>query len=542
MPQKIVKFEGRTLSVPNDATPDEIDAIFNPSRKTEDTAAILKDQAARFPTRPVTGVDSGEGMTAWDTAKDQAVSAVEGAANLPRSLFDTIRSVGGAMLEPRKIPELAQGLVASIVEPVKTLGRNYQGLAEAYGATVPDSSIRPATTEENRGMAEAGGANLAATVLPAIAGRASGVVKAGGPSEALFNAARNRMPTSKSLNARATANRAVGGNVIDDVAKSGSSVGATLKLGRNLYSKAAAPIQEAVANKLDRIAGVETAEQLYARQQLQRNAELPPSPDTSAPVNIPKPQESLFQREIERWRGLETPEQLYARQQAQRNAEFTPADVPEEKIGIPRPAPGEIPRATVPANTLAQIEEAIAPTTNKARKFSQMTNSAGEITKFGEDLPRIVPDIVAATKETAPGILKRAITEMEAGIEAAEAKIPPETPIAAEPIADKIASIIEDFAGDERSVMQLTREWERWAGQKSLPWEEFRTVKRNIGKNLTTPAMKRMYRVLVEANNEVSKELGIANHNYSVVRRAMENGGIDIQTGRRVSTVAKPPK
>lgn len=552
--------------------------------------------------------------------------------------------------------------VKGIAQPFVSAGRGAAALA------APDSVNAP-SREEWEQAAEGAGANLAGTVAAPIAG---GIVRAA-PSSVLFNKIRGVAPTAESLKARAVANRAASeGSLVDDAAKAGNSLFGAVRLGRNAYRKVAAPVQERIAGKLDRRAGVETPEQLYARQQLQRDAEIPAAEVPAEPLNVERPTTpTLWEQQLERWRAAETPEQLYARQQAQRDTGFTePASAPEitdpsdfgysntaddfvyhvttvpnaakitksgfretgkrtvkggvyenysknkvffterdgvkwwmdrieehldsefdnppaiavvripksvvssklkpdtigtkdsyhpsyfvdakeastlfagpsSKLNIPRPGPQPIPTAAAPVNTLASIEEAIAPSGAKARKFTQMVDGEGKPTKFGRDLTELVPDIKTATKETAPVVLKKSIGEMETGIEAAESKIPPETPIAAEPIADKIAAIIEDFAGDERSTNQLTREWERWAGQKSIPWEEFRTVKRNVGKSLTTPAMRRMYRVLMDASSEVSDDLRIANHNYSVVRRAMENGGIDIQTGRRIATVGKPSR
>lgn len=221
---------------------------------------------------------------------------------------------------------------------------------------------------------------------------------------------------------------------------------------------------------------------------------------------------------------------------------------PRAAVGIARPQPPAVPISEPPAaqkagDALRRIEENLAPSGRKAQKFTQLVDAQGEPTRFGQslidELPELpaAPDMAAFDRTLVDGLRKR-----EAGIDAADATVPPQTPVNAEPIADRIAELIDEYAGDELSTNQLKKEWERWAGQGHVPWEEFTKVKRNVGKNLKSPALRRYYKILMDAGGEISPAVAKANKSYSTVRRAIENAGIDAQTGRRIGQVGKRPK
>lgn len=192
---------------------------------------------------------------------------------------------------------------------------------------------------------------------------------------------------------------------------------------------------------------------------------------------------------------------------------------------------GALPTSNV--EPVTAIERNIAPSSPKA-KLSTIRNAP----KLAEINPKLAEVKGPAFDQELVQTFKTA----EQGVDAAESAVPRETLVPTERIADKIAELIDDFAGDERATAQLTKEWERWAGQSEMPWEDFIKVKRNIGTKLNTAAMRKAFGVLMEASGDISQELKAANRTYSVVRKGLEDSGIDRFTGRRIKATGAPPE
>jgi hypothetical protein len=199
---------------------------------------------------------------------------------------------------------------------------------------------------------------------------------------------------------------------------------------------------------------------------------------------------------------------------------------------------------------LSQVEKAIAPTGMKGRRLVQMMDAQGNPTRFGSDLLEAVPEISKATPETAPQVLTQGIRRAESGIESVSNQIPPETPVPLQKTAEAMDDLVQSYreAGNELAAKAVEKEWLKWGeyatkGDGTIPFAKFRELKRTLGEAMksSTP-LKRSYYTLMEATNDISKDLAAANRTYSVIRRAAEAGGIDIFTGRRLNTVGKPIK
>lgn len=149
--------------------------------------AIKAAQAAKYPTREKYGVESGENMTGMQTAWDQTKATIVGGLQLPGNLFGTAKeavasSIEGMLGDSTREENFMKGAFQSTVAPFKTLGRNAAALSGAYGfepeyvssTATPNGRIvnreqfKAPTTEENRGMAEASGANAMGVAIPAI--------------------------------------------------------------------------------------------------------------------------------------------------------------------------------------------------------------------------------------------------------------------------------------------------------------------------------------------------------------------------------------
>lgn len=519
--------------------------------KTEDLDAIRKAQAAKYPTKDKVGVQDDHPSVAnfmtnlwgnlnaatapldfsdkdFDPSKSwipplstkNQVEAVKGAGKLTvspwqeaineasrngASVPDVLKKafIGALKYEAQggQAGEMSRGMTEPIVEQVKK--GDYSGAAGSAGGTAM-SFMLPGAVE-----------GAAGTVAPI----GSAGLDMAGMSKLSAPEAIRRLADPQNLQERAIVNREVGGNIIKDASEAKNSLVGAARLGRNVYSRIAAPVQEVLANALDK-----------------RTAPIGNAVIDDSTAQIAGPMETQAIRrasEADQYRPQFTEPTL------PETAESPYGRLPDKTVYRPAPDTGLPSRSS--QNPYSAIEEAIAPR-GKGLKLSQMVDAEGKPTRFGQKLVEVVPEIQTATKETAPSVLKQGLDRVGKQIEAAESAIPDKTPMNPEAIADKIGQIIEDYAGDERSVAQLNKEWERWAGQKNVTWGDFITIKRNLGRNLTSPALRRAYRVLVEASTEVSDDLRNANEGYSAISRAMESGGIDKTTGRRLSTVGKPTK
>lgn len=250
--------------VPEGITQTEVQRRYAKSKVGEDLDAIRKAQAAKYPTREKYGVDSGEnpsydavtGRTeppltpssiALEQGKENLVGALQFPEMMGRSALEVLKA--GLSGNVMKLGGIAKGAVGSVAAPLNTLSRNIRAYDEAAGIRTSRLPTTPPSTEENRTMAEFSGANAAGVIAPELMAKMPAAEVLEGKA---FQRLRRALPDSESLKVRANANRDVGGNIVEDASKAKNSVVGALRLGRNIYSRAAAPIQEAAAMALDR--------------------------------------------------------------------------------------------------------------------------------------------------------------------------------------------------------------------------------------------------------------------------------------------------
>lgn len=356
----------------------------------------VQRQAKTHPTRQKVGIDDPMlEKDGWAVAADQAVSNVEGAANFIPGLLKTGAGLLKASTSPLELLAYGKNMISGVVTPAKTLGRNAISLGEALGPKFydPNGSVftttAPPTTAENREMAEASGANAAATALLGIVPETSGVIREGGPTSAVLDktakarawASERLTPTAEGIMGRSQTNRLAGSVTLEDIAAAKTSRLSAVKLVKKLYGRMAAPVQEEIALRmvadtgpietlLNRVVGShpEVGASQYEAAKLTSNArrasggskvESAPKrgvedqyrpqpadrvpPPTAPPVGVEYPvsRDRMGQTTdsfLDPLRQAETPEQIYAREQARRNVEFEPdADSPKPPPIAERP-------------------------------------------------------------------------------------------------------------------------------------------------------------------------------------------------------------
>jgi hypothetical protein len=206
------------------------------------------------------------------------------------------------------------------------------------------------------------------------------------------------------------------------------------------------------------------------------------------------------------------------------------------------PLPFSMPETTAAAlkdgqtPNLKAIEEAIAPSGTRA-KLSTIRIAP----KLAEEAPEIAGQPKGAKFD---GALMDAFKRVEDNVATTENAIPRTTTVSQDLITENLAKLYQEYndVGLTKLSSAIAKEWEKWASLPAeIPWETFRDMKRAFfkGGSLTGVPMRRAYGVLMDAAGRVSPDLAEANLSYSTVRRAIENAGIDIQTGRRIKDVGK---
>lgn len=181
---KIVRFEGKTYSVPDDATMDEIDELITgrkssaiPADPTQRAAFRQQQDAAHTP-KPAGQAAVDAGLSAAGNVVKGAVGAVPGSV---RAAWNTLRM--GLTGDAAGLTNAAVGTVKGVVQPYLTTAR------DVASAVAPDMVSEP-TPEERTAAQEGLGANLALAAAPKVVPKAA---KAGG---SLLEQIRSRMPAA----------------------------------------------------------------------------------------------------------------------------------------------------------------------------------------------------------------------------------------------------------------------------------------------------------------------------------------------------------
>lgn len=246
----------------------------------------------------------------------------------------------------------------------------------------------------------------------------------------------------------------------------------------------------------------------------------PEIPASAPPVAIPRPEVPQFiQNTLERMRGEHVP-----------MLETKPPAAPSE--GIPFNPPETL-MAPPPPNVKV-IEQGIAPT-GMRNKFSTM--------RIAQQLPEHAPEIVGVR----PGPefdakLMDAFKRTEGTVIATENAVPSTATVTKQPILDKFKEIAQDYTerGLPNSAATVEKIAEKWKElPNEIPWDQFIKLKRSFFKEggLNSAPLRRGYSALMDASGKISEDLAKANKSYSIVRRALEAGQMDLQTGRRIKSV-----
>lgn len=223
-------------------------------------------------------------------------------------------------------------------------------------------------------------------------------------------------------------------------------------------------------------------------------------------------------------------------------------------LGIPRPEAPPIPQpmqAAVPlSERLMNAERAASPSGMKARRAIQMVDEKGQPTALGQKVLEVAPELT----ETQPGPLwdTQAFSrfkQMEQSLDAAKKAVPPSTVVPTGEILGAWRKQLQKYlspSGDvqyataARSLSEFIDAIEAFGSE--MKWNDFRLMKEKFMDGMrASPWLRESYGPLIEASNKAVPELAPFNTNYSALRTIMDNSGIDVKTGRRLSTVGKQP-
>lgn len=233
-----------------------------------------------------------------------------------------------------------------------------------------------------------------------------------------------------------------------------------------------------------------------------------------------------------------------------------PMDVPERPMtDVSFKADGpmdEVPMAQMPEGQVApmnrgpeQIEQAMAPSGREARLGAERI------------APELAQDPILAQVQKAK--FNQTLFERYklAGpkVKAAEQSIPRTTMVPQPKITDALEAIVDKYRdmGATEAAAAVAREWEKWGGKASqIPWDDYITMKRRLGDQMDVMgqfresgnaaeraaglAMKEAYRAVSEAGN-VSDALRAANHEFWLTHSAMEDAGLSLRSGRKISEI-----
>lgn len=305
-------------------------------------------------------------------------------------------------------------------------------------------------------------------------------------------------------------------------------------------SKAVNPIRRAVS------AAEEGVAQWMSRDQVAPRFEAPPSPEWDTSRGEAAAQQSRLQAE-----------EQYARELRQRGEDAQNRPPLESGAPVNAPRPQSISdaqfleaerlkaqRPVVP--DFRKIEEVIAPSGRFAKQSSQMVKADGTPTDFGRRLIQEVPELSSVRKGVnADAALMTGLDRTLKRVISAEDAIPRTVEVPRASIVEKLEEIAQDYVDyanpkTASAIDSVLKKWKEMPGQ--IPWEQFRDAKRAFFREANTKSapMRRAYGVLMDAASTVSEDLATANKSYATVRRALDNAGIDIRTGRRISNVGKP--
>lgn len=475
----------------------------------------------------------------------QAVTGIPAAA---KSVFNILKS--GLSGNAGQAVSQTGDLVKGALQPFTTTARGVGALAGVSEAP---------TDEEFATAAQGAGAMLGAAELPnvvsglkqgafsAIRGRFSKVPETMMSRAADARALVQDRPAGVPITTTEAVKQAVrpivnaGASVTENIAKYiAAKRDAGIPIGQMLVPPEEAPITGTPSNV--RYAETDSA------QRLLRAPYVEPAPAESAPLNIPRPgvPASVQQDLASASRARELSE--VAADELRRSRQWQPATEPIGESGplnIPRPGVSPTVAQDIEAYNatradvnpaIKRVEESIAPSGTKAK--SSALRNVPQLLQEAPELAEIPKG--PAFDKALMGRFQRASNI----INATEDQIPRTTTVPQQPIADGLASLYEEYQerGLTKAATAVAKEWDRWAKlPDQIPWETFRDMKRGFFKqnNVNSSALRRAYGVLMNASSQVSPELAEANRVYSVFRRGLENAGIDLQTGRRISAVGR---
>jgi hypothetical protein len=426
------------------------------------------------------------------------------------SIWNTAKATGSALYDvvSGKGTKSAQELVAGAVKaPIQPIINLYEGLTEedydkmAYGAGGFASQTVPVAA----GIGEK---------VPTIGDLKEAATRRGIPESLEARAAQNKIPLGRQpwqeraliMGPTSAVGYAFGGPLGAAGAAAGAE-GLALIRRSNWYRGGKAAMQERIAKGL-------TSPDIEAPPVRQPAI----TPSEEIPFTAPEEQ-SPFAGELKE------------KARPSQEIPFTPRDEPA----------GSQPN-------FRAIEEKIAPSGARAKQSSISVDAQGNPTAFGKRLVEVVPEIATVAKGTrADAALMKGYKRTLQHINEVEDQIPPDTTVDPIPITSTLSEMSMDYLsrGLEKTAKAIDAIRDQWmqAGDE-IPWGEFLARKRAFFQehNLRSAPMRRAYGVLMEAAGRVSKELAEANSRYSVVRRALDNAQIDVNSGRRIRDVGKTGK
>ncbi len=524
--------DGTVLEVTGPAGASQEEVIAQAQRlyqpKQDPNAAIKAQQAEKYPTLSETGVT--DNRTATEVARDQALQAVYGGLMFIPGLlktggklaYDTV--TGNARGVADTASDMAAGTLDLVTAPVRG--------AAAY---VAPGSVQAPSREQWEQHAQSSGANLVAAGIPLIPKAARAGVGAITSGEGLMTRAGNLKAAAKNVTTPPMLPTSVRSAVVQGVSRSLNparrmAAAASERVARWLTKNEGAPMLHPTTgdsgNLAATIAEVDPpALAALRRQQAAGQGGAPGTPPSAPPVNASRPGRPDFYYE-----GVFTPEELALRPQAGRGGPGTPIEMPEGfGTSATEKASGPLP------HQIRATERAIRPTGRRAQQ-----STIHNIPQLAQAAPELFP----ITYETFPAKAVKSLERTTKAIESAESSVPRTTTVPRQPILDGFAKLAEEYkargiAGAEAAIEKVAKKWAE--APEQIPWERFVKMKRGFFEdaNVNSGPMLRAYGHLMDASSQISKELAAANRNYAAVRRALQDGGVDIKTGRRIREVGK---
>lgn len=145
----------------------------------------------------------------------------------------------------------------------------------------------------------------------------------------------------------------------------------------------------------------------------------------------------------------------------------------------------------------------------------------------------------------------------EANLNAVGKSVPKGTTVLQDTITNGLEKVIDHYRelGEPDAARFVANEWEKWASKDpNIPFDEYMARRQQFGEDINRlgafrtrtggvdpklAAARDAYSAIAKASDPVPG-LKQANYDYSLTRGAMENAGMDIKTGRRISGVGAP--